>query len=186
MTRGVLHVFRVGALAASLTVASLVQAEAAAAGPGAGASGGGGAGGGNGGPPPPSAVYSEGEQGHGVKALSRSAQAQIGQCAQDDQLCVADALDAYAAALRNLSPPLPPQLRSLPEIVSRAAKRVRQAKTKTQATAAIKIAIAEVHKTISLLKADDPIIIKAETRQGAFVAETLAVAEDKLEKASGL
>jgi hypothetical protein len=119
-------------------------------------------------------------------ALSRSAQTQIDECMQDDQVCLADALEAYAAELRNLSPPLPPGLHNLPDIISRAARRVRQAKTRTQATAAIKVAIAEVHKTIALLKADDPVIVKAETRQGAFVAQTLAVAEDKLEKASGL
>lgn len=202
MTSGIFHALRVGWLAALLMGASLVQAEAASAAAGAaagsagsagsagaaGAAGGGAAGGGgNGGPPPPSAsVYSEGRQGRGVTALSRSAQAEISQCMQDDQICIADALEAYAAELRNLSPPLPPELHNLPDIVSRAARRVRQAKTKTQAAAAIKVAIAEVHKTIALLKADDPVIVKAETRQGAAVAETLAVAEDKLEKASGL
>jgi hypothetical protein len=121
-----------------------------------------------------------------VKAITRSAEGQIGQCSQDDQICIADALDAYAAALRNLSPPLAPELRNLPDIVSRAARRVRQARTRAQAAVAVKAAIAEVHKTIALLKADDPVMQKAETRQGAFVAQTLAVAQDKLEKAVGL
>jgi len=187
MTSDLFHALRAGSLAALLMAASLVQAEAAST-AGEGPGGGPGAAGssGNGGPPPPSAVYSPGRQGGGVMALSRSAQAAIGQCSQDDPICIADALDAYAAELRNLSPPLAPELRTLPDIVSRAARRVRQAKTRAQATAAIKVAIAEVHKTIALLKADDPIIVKAETRQGAFVAETLAVADDKLEKASGL
>jgi hypothetical protein len=181
MRNGLFHALRVGALAALLTSASLVRAEAAStAGEGPGAAGSSG----NGGPPPRSTVYSGGRQ--GVLALSRSAEAAIGQCSQDDPICIADALDVYAAELRNLSPPLAPELQTLPDIVSRAARRVRQARTRAQATAAIKVAIAEVHKTIALLKADDPIIVKAETRQGAFVAETLAVADDKLEKASGL
>jgi hypothetical protein len=38
----------------------------------------------------------------------------------------------------------------------------------------------------ALLKADDPIIVKAETRDRAFVAATLQVAQEKLEKAAGL
>ena len=48
------------------------------------------------------------------------------------------------------------------------------------------MAIAEVHKTIALIRADDPITLKAQTREGAFVVETLQVANDKLEKAVGL
>ena len=156
-----------------------------AAGPGNGGGGSGSSSGGNGGPHFPSAVAAP-ERGPDPKPVARSAEAAISQCAEDDRICVADALDAYAAALRNLSPPLPPELRGLPDIVSRAAHRVRQAKTRAQATRAIKSAIAEVRKTISLLKADDPVVLKAETRQGTFVAETLAVAENKLEKASGL
>jgi hypothetical protein len=186
MTSAVFRALRVGLLTA-MVAALAVDANAAegvapapapAPAPSAGESGGG-----------PhyfsnSATYSDG--GRAVKTVTRSAEAAIGQCSQDDPICIADALDAYAAALRNLSPPLPPDLQALPDIVSHAAHQVRQARTRAQATRAIKIAIAEVHKTIALLKADDPIVLKVETRQGAFVAETLAVAENKLEKASGL
>lgn len=172
---------------AALALGLMVEtrnAQAAAA----GADGGGSSGsssGGNGGPHFPSAVAAPARIPE-AKPVTRSAEAAISQCAEDDRICIADALDAYAAALRNLSPPLPPELSGLPDIVSRAAHRVRQAKTRAQATRAIKVAIAEVRKTISLLKADDPVVLKAETRQGTFVAETLAVAENKLEKASGL
>ena len=63
---------------------------------------------------------------------------------------------------------------------------MRSAKTKEEAAKAVTNAIAVVHKTIALLRADDPIIVKAETRDGAFVAATLQVAQDKLEKAMGL
>ena len=115
---------------------------------------------------------------------TRAAEAAISTCSDDDPRCIADALDAYAEALRRL--PLPPELKHLPDVVARAAHQVRAAKTKAQAVKAIKAAIAEVHKTISLLKADDPVTLKAETRTGAFVAETLAVADNKLEKAVGL
>lgn len=159
--------------------------QAAAAGGDSGGSAGSSSGG-NGGPHFPSAVAAPDRGPPDVKPITRSTEAAISQCAEDDRICVADALDAYAVALRKLSPPLPPELSGLPDIVSRAAHRVRQAKTRAQATRAIKVAIAEVRKTISLLKADDPVVLKAETRQGTFVAETLAVAENKLEKASGL
>jgi hypothetical protein len=121
-----------------------------------------------------------------VQQISNHAESSVSACRDDDKDCIADALEAYADALRNLSPPLPPHLRNLPDVVSRAAHRVREAKTKAQAVKAIKIAIAEVHKTIALLKADDPVMRQAETREGAFVAQTLAVASNKLEKAVGL
>jgi hypothetical protein len=161
------------------------NAAAAGAPAGDGGSSSGSSSGGNGGPHFPSAVAAP-DPIPDTKPITRATETAISQCAEDDRICVADALDAYAAALRRLSPPLPPELSGLPDIVSRAAHRVRHAKTRAQATRAIKSAIAEVRKTISLLKADDPVVLKAETRQGAFVAETLAVAENKLEKASGL
>src|ERR1700722_16374489 len=119
-----------------------------------------------------------------VKSATRAAETALSVCSEDDPRCIADALDAYADALRQL--PLPPQLRNLPDVVSRVAHQVRAARTRTQAIAAIKIAIAEVHRTITLLRADDAIVLKAETRESAFVAETLAVADEKLEKAGGL
>jgi hypothetical protein len=116
------------------------------------------------------------------------AQEAIAACPEDaDSVrCLANALDAYARALRELSPHLPRALRSLPDIVSRAARNVRHAKSKPQALAAIRVAIAEIHKTLSLARADDPVLRRVETRDGALVAQTLAVAGDKLEKAVGL
>jgi len=122
-----------------------------------------------------------------AKPATRAIEAAIDACRENfvgERQCIADALDAYAEALREL--PLPPDLHGLPAIVSRAAHRVRAARTKAEATAAIKIAIAEVHKTIALLKADDSGALKAETRDGSFVAETLMVADNRLERAVGL
>src|SRR5579883_1794797 len=182
MTSAVFRSLRIGPLAVLALVFLILPAYAQEGGP-SGPSGPGG----NGAPHLPSTTVAPvPDGGQGVQAASRAAETAIDQCGRDDRLCIADALDAYAAALRNLSPPLAPQLRGLPDVVSRAARRVRQAKTRAQAAKAIKIAIAAVHKTIALLKADDPVILKAETRQGAFVAETLAVAQNKLEKAVGL
>jgi len=182
---------RFGSLSIVCFGALIFQANAQTAGPGTGANGAGhapastseGKGGGT------TPRLSDGPDGSSaVKSTTRSAEKAISVCPDDSnsQRCIADALDAYADALRNLSPSLPPDLQELPDIVSRAASQVRQAKTKAQAIKAVKIAIAAVHKTISLLKADDPVVLKVETREGAFVAETLEVADNKLEKAIGL
>jgi hypothetical protein len=178
---------RLAALSIVFFGALIVPSTAQTAGPGPGAghapaSTGGGMGGG------PKLTPGAGSDGAGaVKSATRSAEKAISLCPDDNpQHCIADALDAYADALRSLSPSLPPDLQEMPDIVSRAASQVRQAKTKAQAIKAVKIAIAEVHKTISLLKADDPVVLKVETREGAFVAETLEVADNKLEKAVGL
>jgi hypothetical protein len=129
-------------------------------------------------------IFGFGDSSQAAGAAATAAQTAIGQCR--DATCVADALDNYAAALNSLYPPLPVGLRKLPGIVARAAQRVRHAETRAQATRALKSAIAEVHKTLTLLRADDPIVLKVETREAALVTQTLAVAENKLEKAVGL
>jgi hypothetical protein len=121
-----------------------------------------------------------------VKAASDNAQAAIALCAVEAPSCVADALEAYADALEKLAPQLPPRLRTLPGIIRNAAHKIRVAKTPAEAVRAVKVAIAQVHKSISLLRADDSATRQVGTREGAFVVETLQVASDKLEKATGL
>jgi hypothetical protein len=74
----------------------------------------------------------------------------------------------------------------LPGVVARAATRVRAARTRREAIHAVQIAIAAVHKSIALLKADDPVALRREAREGSFVEETLRVADNKLERAVGL
>ena len=200
MTYSLDRLLRVAALAVFFAGAIVVQAQSAAPGASAGGnggnggstgggstSGGGSTGGGEGG-----AGYSNGfsaasQRGFPpVKPITRATETAISLCDENNPRCVADALDAYAEALRILSPPLPPELQGLPDVVSRAARRVRAARTKAEAIRAVKAAIGEVHKTIALLKADDPLILKETTREGSFIAETLEVANDKLEKASSL
>ena len=88
--------------------------------------------------------------------------------------------------MREIAPQLPPALRDLPDIVAKAATRVRAAKTRREAIQAVKVAIEAVHKSIALLKADDPVALRRETRVGSFVEETLQVADNKLERAVGL
>jgi hypothetical protein len=107
-------------------------------------------------------------------------------CEEKTRRCIANALDDYATALRAIAPRLPPGFRELPIIVERAATKVRTARTKKEAVAAVTEAIQAVHKSIALLKADDPVALKAETRAGSFVIQTLQVADDKLQKAVGL
>jgi hypothetical protein len=120
--------------------------------------------------------------------LSQSAQKAIEACDLDRAQirCVADVLDKFAVELAEIAPQLPPSLRRLPEIVATSARKLRAARTKTEAVIAIKEAIAVVHKTIALLTADDPVGHQIATREGASIATTLAVADAKLEKAVGL
>ena len=124
--------------------------------------------------------------GGAVKAITRATEHIIDRCDCDTKECVAAALDNYAAALAQLAPQLPIELRNLPNVVATAARRVRAAHTRRQAVQALNIAVSAVHKTIALLRADDPATLKAETREGNFVAETLQVASNKLDKATGL
>jgi hypothetical protein len=123
-----------------------------------------------------------------VDSASQQAQDQIAVCERNNFDCVADVLDTYADALRKLAPSLPPALQSLPDVVSRAATQVRHAKTRAQAAKAMNVAIAEIHKTIALIKAGDRIVVSydLESREATSVVNTLEVARDKLEKATGL
>ena len=127
-----------------------------------------------------------GDDGALVETISAEAAAAIDQCDYETPYCVADALDNYAATLRRIAPQLPPRLRALPNIIARAASRVRASRSREEAVKAVNTAIAEVRKTIALLKADDPLTRKAGTRDGALVVETLRVADNKLERAVGL
>ena len=124
-----------------------------------------------------------------VEKLSLDVQSLIAACAEKDNAnirsCIGDALDAYAAGLAKLRDKLPPQLADTPDVVATAAHRVRAAKTKAQAAQAMKAAIGAVHKTIALLRADDPSTAYA-SREGKLISDTLQLADGELEKAGGL
>jgi hypothetical protein len=153
---------------------------------GSSSSSGGGSSSGGAGTHSPTSVTSDPDPVSAVQAASQAADAAIGLCEEKTRRCIANALDDYATALRALAPRLPPEFRELPIIVERAATKVRTARTKKEAVAAVTDAIAAVHKSIALLKADDPVALRAETRAGSLVIETLQVADDKLQKAVGL
>jgi hypothetical protein len=163
----------------SLLLANVYPTYVAAARGGGGAAGSSGGGG-------HSAVGPTGGSGPSVLTVSESAEQAVGLCDIHTPRCIADALDDYATALRALGPLLPREFNDLPAIVERAATKVRTARTKKEAISAVQSAIAEVHKRIALLRADDPVTLKVGTRDGAFVIQTLQVADDKLEKAVGL
>ena len=192
------------ALVAMLMAAPGAQAEPSTGASSAAGSSAGSTGGGAGGGPPPrfgrpgtSGVAScggalelpplpaFGDAGDAVKALSRATQRYIKQCECATQACVADALDQYAEALAEVAPGLAPQLRDMPAVVARAARRVRAARTPAAAVGALHEAMAVIHKDISLIRAEDPDFPR-ETRGGDFVAETLAVASLALERGGGI
>jgi hypothetical protein len=124
--------------------------------------------------------------GESVEAFSLETQDYIRACQCVTRECVADALDRYAEALAAVAPRLPPQLQDMPNVVARAARQVRAARTKGEAVKALRAAIAVIHKDISLVRAEDPATQQSATRSGGFVAETLAVASLSLQQAGGL
>jgi hypothetical protein len=127
-----------------------------------------------------------GAVGDAVKALSKATQSYIRDCGCTSQACIADALDKYAAALAQAAPGLPPQLQNSADIVATAARRVRVARTKTEAVKALHDAIAAIHKDITLVRAEDPDNYQRQTRGGDFIVETLSVATLSLESGGGL
>jgi hypothetical protein len=182
-------IVRIGLVALLSTAAAAVCLARSAPGPGAGAGASAASGVGAGGPsrtvfarPPPDPGVGEPT----IESVSRQAARAIDACRDDPRPCVADALEAYANALRRLAPRLAPPLRNLPDIVARAAVRVRASHTNREAIGAVADAILQVHKVIALLRADDPITLNAETRSGAQVAAILEAADVRLEKATGL
>ena len=131
-------------------------------------------------PNPDKFVYAD----NGVRAVSRITERYLNQCECETKECIAAALDSYAAELAVLAPRLGPDLQDLPRIVSTAARRVRAARTNSEAVAALQQAVAAVHKDIGLIRVSDPDFQASETRGGDFVAEALDVAAAKLERAN--
>jgi hypothetical protein len=117
---------------------------------------------------------------------------QLARCRNDDPLqvlhrCIANALDSYAKDLSNPQIELPQATRAIPTIVARTASRVRAAKTHRQARVAVKAAVAQIRKSITLIKAVDPAVIaQLQTRASTVVADSLEPVDAKLERAIGL
>jgi hypothetical protein len=118
-------------------------------------------------------------------AADRSQEA-ITRCGAAAAACVAQELDHYADWIESVAPQLPPELHLLPTIVRQAASGVRAAKSRHEAVRAVEVAIAEVRKSIKLLRIDDPDVRETATREVSLSVETLSVASAKLEKATDL
>ncbi|MGO9744408.1 MAG: hypothetical protein ACLPN5_23385 [Roseiarcus sp.] len=121
-----------------------------------------------------------------VLRASSEAQAAIDLCNTNVGTCVADALDAYADKLEVIAPRLPPQLRVLPRVVHEAAAKVRVARTKVEAVKAVKVAIVQVAKAISLLRTEDPNAAPVGVQVGRAVDGVLEAGETKLLRATEL
>ena len=81
---------------------------------------------------------------------------------------------------------MPPRLQNAPNIVATAARRVRVARTKTEALRALHDAIAAIRKDIEFVRAEDPDNYQRQTRGADFVVDTLNVASLSLENGGGL
>ncbi len=122
--------------------------------------------------------------------------------------CIADALGAYAAALESLTLDLPPALANVGAIIREAQRGVQQARERAaqrlatattdaerreieraavaEATGSVQTAIAEIRKSIELIRADDPQLASVFAEQGATVVAAVQKVEFELARAVGL
>ena len=108
-----------------------------------------------------------------LRAISQSLEDYFKRCQNPTQSTIADALDAYAAKLQVLAPRLPPALRNVPAIVAEGARRVRAARSRTEAVAVLRQTVAAVHKEIALVLSEDPETRGRELRDGDVIAGAL-------------
>ena len=121
-----------------------------------------------------------------LRAISQSMENYFRQCQNSTQTTIADAMDEYAAKLQILAPRLPPALRSVPAIVAEGARRVRAARSRTEAVAVLRQTVAAVHKEIALVLSEDPETRSREVRDGDVIAGALGGANVALVNSGGL
>lgn len=107
-------------------------------------------------------------------------------CRCPTKTCVATALDSYAAAMEAVAPRLQPALRKVPDIITEAARRVREANSIDSAQAALRAAIGEVRASIVLLRAEDPNVRVIGMGSRDWLSGTLEVANLALQRATEL
>jgi hypothetical protein len=100
--------------------------------------------------------------------------------------CVGDALEQYAGELDRRVVDLPQPLRGVSAVIREAARRVRTARTISEARTAVRSAITEVRKAIALIRADEPALARVQMRQGNRIETALQSVENRLAKAVGL
>ena len=121
-----------------------------------------------------------------LRAISQSLENYFRRCQNMTQATIADALDEYAAKLRILAPRLPPALRNVPAIVAEGARRVRAARSRSEAIAVLHQTVAAIHKEIALVLSEDPQTRGRELRDGDVVAGALDRTSVALVNSGGL
>jgi hypothetical protein len=128
--------------------------------------------------------YSDPDQ--ALRAISQSLENYFKHCQNPTQTTIADALDTYAAKLQVLAPRLPPALRNVPTIIADGARRVRAARSRTEAVAVLRQTIAAVHKEIALVLSEDPGTRSRELRDGDVITGALGATSVALVNSGGL
>ena len=131
-------------------------------------------------------IWNAGDVADNVKAMSKATSYYLENCHCPDATCVADALDNYAAALEAIGPRLPPAVADLPAIVRGAARKVRAARSISQARAAIGEAEHTIQAKLQLLQVADPDTRSDSFRSARFTGDMLSVANVSLVRVAGL
>jgi hypothetical protein len=131
-----------------------------------------------------------------VERISSELERQVAECDREFEMnrantqayvtCVGNALETYADALDRRVVDLPQPLRGVSAFIREAARRVRASRTVSEARAAVRTAIREIHKVIALLRADEPTVARIQVRQGNRIEAALQSVENRLAKAVGL
>ena len=128
--------------------------------------------------------YSDPDQ--ALRAISQSFENYFKRCQNPTQTTKGDALDTYAAKLQVLAPRLPPALRNVPTIIADGARRVRAARSRSEAIAVLRQTIAAVHKEIALVLSEDPGTRGRELRDGDVIVGALGATSVALVNSGGL
>ena len=128
--------------------------------------------------------YSDPDQ--ALRAISQSIDNYFKRCQNPTQTTIANALDEYAAKLQILAPRLPPALRNVPAIVAESARRVRAARSRSEAVAILHQTVAAIHKEIGLVLSEDPETRGRELRDGDVIAGALDQTSVALVNSGGL
>ena len=128
--------------------------------------------------------YSDPDQ--ALRAISQSLENYFKHCQNPTRTTIADALDTYAAKLQVLAPRLPPALRDVPTIIADGARRVRAARSRSEAMAVLHETIAAVHKEIALVLSEDAGTRSRELRDGDVIEGALGATSVALVNSGGL
>ena len=125
-----------------------------------------------------------------ILAISAATSQYVERCRDASQEDIANALDRYADALEIIIQKLPPklraQLRHIPALVRAAAVRARAAPTRAAAVRVLKQTVAQVHREIMLVRAEDPDSQRIRNAVNTGVSGVLNSAAVALARAEGI